>query len=304
MPDALEAVEASLKEQAAGTGINQPRQRVRQPGGILNLMGGALVERGYWGYKAYTVTRQGVRFTIALYDIASGQQLALIEANYLGQLRTGAASGVATQYLARPQARTLALFGSGGQAETQLAAIAGVRPLDDVRVYSRKAERREAFAAQMSQQHGLPVRAVASSREALDGADMVATATTAREPVFDGNDLAPGVHINAAGSNALSRTEVDHTTIRRASCIVADDLEQARQESGDLAAAYQRNALAWERVRPLCDVVAGLTSGRTSDDDITLFESQGLALWDIALAATAYERAAQAGSGTEVEFSL
>jgi ornithine cyclodeaminase/alanine dehydrogenase-like protein (mu-crystallin family) len=298
MPDALEAVEASLKEQAAGTGINQPRQRVRQPNGILNLMGGALVERGYWGFKAYTVTRQGVRFTITLYDITSGEQLALIEANYLGQLRTGAASGVATQYLARPQAHTLALFGSGGQAETQLTAIAAVRSLDDVRVY-----RREAFADQMSQQHGLPVRAVASAREALDSADIVATATTAREPVFDGNDLAPGVHINAAGSNALSRTEVDHTTIRRASCIVADDLEQARQESGDLFAAYQRNALAWERVRPLCDVVGGQTSGRTDDGDITLFESQGLALWDIALAATAYERATQAGSGTEIDFS-
>jgi len=279
--DAIHAVEASFLEQARGTGINQPRRRVRQPHGILHLMGAALVERGYWGFKAYTTTREGTRFTVNLYDLTSGALLAIIEADRLGQLRTGAASGVATKHLARPDASVLALFGAGYQAETQLEAIAQVRQLREVRLFSRTPERREAFAARMRDYLGIAVQAVASPEEALDGADIITTITNAREPLFDGRLISDGTHINAAGSNAAIRAELDHHAIRRADAIFVDDVQQARFESGDLVQAYQHNALAWERVRPLADVVAGLTPGRLMPDAITLFESQGIALWDV-----------------------
>lgn len=302
MPEALEAVEVAFMEQAHGTGVNEPRRRVRQPNGVLHMMSGALLKRGYWGAKVYTATRQGTRFLINLYDVQTGALLALIEANYLGQLRTGAASGVATKYLARPDAGVLALFGSGFQAEAQLAAIAAVRPLRDVRIYSRKPERREAFAAAMGQRLGLSVCAVASPQEALVGADIITTATTAATPLFDGGELSSGIHINAAGSNAIGRVELDRTTIRRADLIFTDDLEGAHNESGDLVMAYERNALNWAQVRLLSDVVAGLHPGRQRPEEVTLFESQGVALWDIALAATVYERAQAADLGQMLDF--
>ena len=302
MEDALAAVEGSFLEQARGTGINQPRRRVRQPHGTLHLMGAALVERGYWGFKAYTTTRQGARFVVHLYDVTSGALLAILEAERLGQLRTGAASGVATKYLARPDAGTLALFGAGYQAETQLEAIAAVRPLREVRVYSRTPARRHAFAERMAARLGLQVQAVDAPEAALDGADIITTITTARAPLFKGDLVQPGVHINAAGSNAAIRAELDAEAVRRATAIFVDDVQQARFESGDLVQAYQRNALAWERVRSLADVVAGLLPGRRTSEDITLFESQGIALWDVALAAVVYERARERGVGQEVAF--
>jgi ornithine cyclodeaminase/alanine dehydrogenase-like protein (mu-crystallin family) len=300
MAEALEAVELAFREQAHGTGINQPRRRVHQPEGVLHMMSGALTERGYWGVKAYTATRQGVRFMVNLYDVTSGAPLAIIEADYLGQLRTGAASGVATRYLAPPEAATLALFGAGYQAETQLEALAHVCALQDVRVYSRKQENRDNFAFQMSERLSLPVRAVGSPAEALEGAAIITTATTSREPVFDGKALGTGVHINAAGSNAIIRSELDRTTIRRASRIFTDDLEQARIESGNLVMARERNAFDWAQARLMADVVGGLTSGRGSAEEITIFLSHGIALWDIALAATVYERAQAENLGSLV----
>ncbi|MDQ7028604.1 MAG: ornithine cyclodeaminase family protein [Ardenticatenia bacterium] len=300
--DALAAVEAAFVEQARGTGINQPRRRVRQPHGTLHLMGAALVERGYWGFKAYTTTREGARFIVHLYDLRSGRLLAIIEADRLGQLRTGAASGVATNYLAPEGADVLALFGAGYQAETQLEAIAAVRPLRDVRVFSRTPERRRAFADRMAKRLGIAVRPARSSEEALEGATLITTITTSRRPLFDGSLIQPGVHINGAGSNAAIRAELDAEAVRRATAIFVDDLQQARFECGDLIQAYQRNRLAWERVRPLADVVAGLHPGRQRADDITLFESQGVALWDVALAADVYERALTYRRGTQVSF--
>lgn len=301
MNEALEAVEASFHEQANGTGINQPRRRVRQPAGVLHMMGGALVARGYWGCKVYTSTRHGIYFMVHLYHGQSGLPLAMIESDYLGQLRTGAASGIATRYLAQPDADVLALFGSGFQAETQLSAIAAVRSLREVRVYSRTAERREEFASRMAQQHGLHVYAVDSSDAALAGASIITTATTSSDPVFNGKKLEDGVHINATGSNAVARSELDRATVRRADVIVTDDLEQAHIESGNLVMAYERNGLAWEQVRLLADVVAGRMAGRRQPQDVTLFASHGIALWDIALAATAYERAEAAQVGTLIE---
>jgi ornithine cyclodeaminase/alanine dehydrogenase-like protein (mu-crystallin family) len=154
----------------------------------------------------------------------------------------------------------------------------------------------------MHEQLDLAVVPAETAQAALMGADIVATATNATDPVFDGNDLAPGTHVNAAGSNAAIRAELDATTIRRADAIFVDDIEQAHIESGDLIRAYERNALNWGSVRLLADVVAGRYPGRTKTSDITLFESHGIALWDLALAAEVYERAQAQDTGTLVDF--
>jgi ornithine cyclodeaminase/alanine dehydrogenase-like protein (mu-crystallin family) len=302
MTDAIHAVETSLLEQARGSGVNSPRRRVRQPYGALHLMGAALIDRACWGFKAYTTTRQGARFLVNLYHLESGALLAILEADHLGQLRTGAASGVATRLLSRPESGVAAIFGAGFQAETQLAAIAAVRSLKEVHVFSPTPQRRQDFAARMSQTLGLPVIPVDSPEAALDGADIVTTITTASQPVFDGALLREGMHINAAGSNSAVRQELDITTIRRADLIVTDDPEQARLECGDLIYAHERNAFDWGRLRRLADVLAGFHPGRQAPQEITLFESHGIALWDIALASLVYERAVANGLGQPIQF--
>jgi alanine dehydrogenase len=300
--DALAAVESSFLEQSSGTGYNLPRQRVRQPKGTLHIMGAALSRRGYWGYKAYTVTSGTARFSVNLYDISSGELLTIIEADMLGQLRTGAASAIATRSLARPDAQVMALFGCGYQAETQLEAISQVAHLKEVRVYSRSAEHRDIFAARMGDRLGLNVFPVESSTNAIENADIITTITNSRTPVFEGSELLKGVHINAAGSNAVIRAELDVETIRKVDLFFTDDLEQARLESGNLVQAFERNAFHWSQLHQLADLVAGKLSGRQWEDEITLFESHGIALWDIALAADIYEKAHSSGIGTEIDF--
>jgi ornithine cyclodeaminase/alanine dehydrogenase-like protein (mu-crystallin family) len=300
MAAALEVMETVFRQQGEGRTINEPRCRVRQPRGTLHLMGAALPDAGYWGFKAYTATRENVRFLVSLYDSGSGALLALIEADQLGRLRTGAASGIATKYCARPDASRLGFFGSGTQAEHQLAAIAAVRQLREVCVYSRTPEHRVQFASTMSERLGLSVVPVSSARDAVEGCDIVTTITTAREPLFDGRWIAPGSHINVAGANSLTRTEVDVRTISRAERLFVDDKAQARIESGELLAAFERNVLNWQRVQELGDVVAGLTPGRDGDDEVTLFASHGIALWDVALAAHVYERAREGGMGRDI----
>ncbi len=301
MPSALEAVELAFREQGMGTGINEPRRRVHQPNGILHTMAGALLERGYWGFKAYTTGRAGAQFTVNLYRVSDGALVAVLEANRLGQLRTGAASGVATKYLARPGSQILALFGVGYQSETQLAAIAEVLDLSEVRVFSRTESSKKAFCNAQERALGIRIQPVDRPEDALEGAEVITTITNAQDPVFPGARLQPGAHINAAGSNGILRAEVDRETVQKADLIFADDVEQARIECGDLIQAHARNALSWSRVRPFGDVVAGINPGRQAPGQITLFESQGIAIWDIALAAEIFERAEEANVGQLIE---
>lgn len=297
MAMALDAVEAAFRSLAAGTGRNLARRRVAVPGGLLHVMAGAVPERQVVGLKAYATFGGPVDFLVPLYSSDTGRLLALIEADWLGRMRTGAASGVATKYLARPEARTLGLFGTGGQAQTQLLAVCAARPIERVHVYSRSAERRAAFVAAMQPQVSATLVAVDDPRAAVEGLDVVTTMTTSAQPVFDGAWLAPGTHVNAAGSNQLRRREVDAETFRRSACVTADSVEQAQLEAGDLAAAVAEGALAWEQVVDLAEIVAGRAPGRTAPEDITVFESQGLAVWDVATAAAVYAAAVKRGLG-------
>jgi alanine dehydrogenase len=217
--------------------------------------------------------------------------LALIEADRLSQRRTGAASGVATKYMARTNAKTAGIIGSGWQAEAQLEAIAAVRKLESANVYGRDAERREKFASEMTAKMGFPVKAVASSTEAARGADIVCVATTASKPVLFGEDLAAGVHVNAIGANHMRKRELDDAAVLKADVVVVDSLEQSKQEAGDLVLGFASDPAHWERVKELPQVVCGKAAGRMSESQVTLFKSNGIAAWDLAAAKRIYTEA-------------
>ncbi|HEY8743919.1 MAG TPA: ornithine cyclodeaminase family protein [Chloroflexota bacterium] len=300
--DAIVALEEAFLALAGGTAQVRPRQRVYLPSSVLQVMPAGLttVSASGMGLKAYVSGRVGTRFVFLLFDPQDGRLLALMEANQLGQIRTGAASGLATKYMARADAQTVGIVGTGWQARSQLAAVCAVRPIRQARCYSRDAVRREQFARDMAAQLGIAVSAAPDAHAVVEGADIVITITSAREPVFDGAWLAPGTHVNAAGINQAVKREIDDTTIQRASSIVVDLLEQARTECGDLIAAEQAGAFRWEQAVELASIVSGTVPGRSNRDDITLFESQGIALEDVAVGMLVYRRAMEQGIGIDL----
>jgi ornithine cyclodeaminase/alanine dehydrogenase-like protein (mu-crystallin family) len=300
MPTALEAVEEVLRQHGEGRAPNQPRRRVFVPSGVLHVMAGGMPAWGVMGMKAYSAVAGKVRFVVLLFSTDTGDLRGIIEADRLGQIRTGAASGVATKYLARPEAGIVGIIGTGRQAQTQLQAVCGVRRIREVRAYSRDAERRQRFCLEMERLLACPVRPVAAPGEVVKGADIVITITSSREPVFDGHLVEPGQHLNVAGSNMTQKREVDDETIRRADRIVVDQLEDAQIEAGDLVAPVARGIITWERMHELGAVVCGKVPGRQRAEDVTLFKSNGLAIQDVAVASKVLERARAAGLGAEV----
>src|SRR3979411_3068599 len=283
MPLAVEAVEEISRKQATGEVVVHPRRRFELPGGgFFHYMAAADFSRGFVAMKQYTYVRGKLRFLVPLYEMATGDLLAMIEADYMGQLRTGAASGVATKYLARKNARVVAIIGTGGQARTQLEAVAAVRKLQSARAYGRDSAKREKFCAEMSARLGMPLHPFASAADAVRGADIVSTATTTSQPVVSGADLAPGAHINAIGANHAHKRELDDEAVASADIIVVDSVEQSRQEAGDLIIAFHGDESCWTGVKKLSEIVAGKATGRTSDTEVTLFKSNGIASWDLA----------------------
>jgi ornithine cyclodeaminase/alanine dehydrogenase-like protein (mu-crystallin family) len=302
MPMAMEAVEEISKKQAAGKVILHARRRFELPegGGFFHYMAAMDTEAGYIAMKQYTWVKGVLRFLVPLYEISSGALLALLEADFMGRQRTGAASGVATKYLAKSNARTAAILGTGGQARTQLEAVSLARKLDVAHVYGRDAQRRQAFCAEMSKRLGIPVEAADSPATAVRGAHIVNTATTSGKPVLDGRDIAEGAHINAIGANHAHKRELDDAAISRANIIFVDSIEQSRQEAGDLIIPFEGHPEKWQAVRELDALVAGNLSGRTADSQITLFKSNGIASWDLAAAEKVYALAKQKNLGREL----
>jgi len=298
--DVIGVVEEAFRRQGQGEAVNHPRQRVQAGRSTLHVMTAGLPPLGVMGFKAYTSAQGGSRFLAHLYSAESGELLAVIEADRLGQLRTGAASAVATKYMARPEAGTIGIIGTGWQARSQVLAVSRVRPVALVKCYSRSPLRREAFAAEMIQELGAEVVAVESGREAVEGTDIVITATNAREPVLSGAWLEPGMHVNAVGSNAASRRELDAEATGHAAVIAVDDLAQAKGECGDLIGGVSEGAVSWDQVVELGRIVTGEVRGRTAPDDITLFESQGVALEDVAAMKLVYDLARQHRVGVTI----
>ncbi|MEW6637627.1 MAG: ornithine cyclodeaminase family protein, partial [Actinomycetota bacterium] len=289
MPSVLEAVESALRRQAEGRATNRARRRVALPKSGLNLMAAGIPEAGALGLKAYTVARGGARFYTMLFDPESGELLSIMQSDRLGQLRTGAATGVATKHLAREDADTLGIYGAGWQAESQLEAVAAVRNLRRVIVYSRREESRKAFAKKMSERLGMEIETTHAADEPA-AQDIVVTVTSSSRPVLLGEWLRPGTHVNAAGSNFLFKSEIDLETVRRASFVCIDSREELGLEAGDLLRPLETGVILPEAVYELGQVISGQVRGRRSSEDITLFASQGLALEDMAAARLAYDR--------------
>ncbi len=307
MPDAIAALETVFRQQHPSAGerqaLNRPRSRLQPPGAILHFMTAAAPGLGVYGFKAYTAARPGVvRFAVLLFSTEDGRLLALIEADKLGQMRTGAASGLATRYLARQDAVSVGIVGAGWQARSQLQAVCAVRAVQSIRAAGRDPERLRAFCDEMGAAVGVAVTPVEHAEAAIRDADIVITATNAKEPVVRGEWLKPGAHLNVMGSNWATRREVDERAIERSDLIVIDSKEQGALEAGDLLFPIQRGLLSWDRVHELHEVVAGVLPGRQRAEQITLFKSLGLALEDIAVAAHVYTLARERGVGEELDF--
>ncbi|MCL4401641.1 MAG: ornithine cyclodeaminase family protein [Acidobacteria bacterium] len=295
MGEALRLMRDAFGRLAKKEALNQPRQRLVLPtGSVLHYMAGGDGE--FFGAKVYsTHPKHGARFVFLLYRAEDAALLAVLQADALGQIRTGAASGLATDLLARPEADTVGMIGTGYQARTQLEAVASVRRLNYGRVWGPTPEKRAAFAREYTDKLGIPVEAAASAQDAVRDAGVVITATNSREPVLEAGWIAPGTHVNAMGSNHAERRELPAEFVRKAEKLVVDSLEQARLEAGDLVLALE--AGEWNRVVELKDVLAGRAVGRARPNDVTVFKSIGLAVEDVAAAGYVYRRAVETGAG-------
>jgi ornithine cyclodeaminase/alanine dehydrogenase-like protein (mu-crystallin family) len=293
--EAVEAIEACFRRMAAGSVENRPRYRLRLEGGALAVMAAADLELGYAGAKIYAGFRGGARFVVLLFRADSPELVAVLEADKLGQLRTGAASAVAARHLARDGARSLGMIGCGWQAQSQLAAIRAALPeLEEVVAYSRTEERLRAFCEEHGAEPG-------ESHQDPAVCDIVVTATTSPDPVLRGEWLRAGALVCAVGANDGRRRELDNVVLERAAFVCCDSLDDAKLESADLIEPVGSGVLDWLEVHELHEVVAGEVAGRQSDDDIVVFKSNGLAAWDIAVAAAVVERARVAGAGQELQ---
>ncbi len=301
MPMALEAVEESLRQQGNGELALHPRRRLKLPdNALLHYMAAGDPVHGFMAMKLYTSVRGVVRFVVPLFRSATGEMAALIEADALGQIRTGAATGIATKYLANANARAAGIIGTGYQARTQLEAVAAVRKLERVRAFGRDTERRAQFCREMSARIGVEAEPVDSGEKAVRGADIVITATSAMKIVLEGPWLSPGVHVNAIGANWAQKRELDNAAVARADEIVVDSIEQAKMEAGDLILAFANEAARWDAVRELGGIVAAKIPGRTAENQITLFKSNGIAAWDLSVAVRVYELAVARGMGQSI----
>lgn len=301
MPIALEVVEQSLREQGNGEAVLHPRRRIKLPdNALLNYMAAGDPVRGFIGMKLYTVVRGVARFVVPLFRSITGEMAALIEADALGQIRTGAASGIATKYMAAEGASTACIIGTGYQAQTQLEAVASVRKLKRVRAFGRDQQRRETFCREMSERIGVTVEPASSGEAAVKGAEIIITATSALKVVLEGAWLVPGMHINAMGANWAQKRELDAAAVDRAGKIVVDSVEQAKMEAGDLIQAFGDDSSRWNAVQELSQIVSGKEAGRSGADQITLFKSNGIATWDLAAAVRIYELAVARGLGQKI----
>ncbi|MBV9123544.1 MAG: ornithine cyclodeaminase family protein [Planctomycetes bacterium] len=304
MEMALEAVENVLRNQALDEAQNVPRSRVQAESAMLHVLSASARTLGFMGFKAYATSRlkKTDTFHLSLYDGKTGSLLAVMQADFLGQMRTGAASGVATEYMARPDAAEVGLFGCGKQARTQLLAVCQVRKITRVQVYSLHEEHRRRFAREMSDQCQTEVEPVPRPEMAAEDKDIVITATTSREPVLNGHWIAEGTHLNVVGSNFLNKAEIDAVAVRRCQSIVVDSKDQARLEAGDFVQALEEGSIHWADVHELGQVIVGRYTGRAHPQDVTLFKSLGIALEDVAVAAAVYAKAKAAGVGKWMEW--
>jgi ornithine cyclodeaminase/alanine dehydrogenase-like protein (mu-crystallin family) len=312
MARCIEVMAEALAGLARDQAVNPLRSVVELPfpSSWLAMMPGAQVDPPVFGVKVISIfnenrvagfeTHQGV---VLLFEAQHGSPVAIVDASEVTALRTAAVSGVATGTLARPDASEVAIIGSGTQARTHLEAMLAVRPIDRVRAWSPTRERLEAFVADARARHEVPIEAVDGPQEAVEGASIICTVSGASEPVVRAEWLSPGAHINAVGSALPTARELDAETVRR-SRFYADRRESALNEAGDLLLAIRDGVVTADHViGELGQVLIGAAEGRTGPDDITVFESLGLAVEDVAAARAVVEAARAEGAGTTVRLT-
>lgn len=300
MPLALDLVQQALKAHAEHRAIDVPRARIHLPTGTQHVLQAAAPELKFIGFKYYYTRPTSKSFYVHLINTETGKLDAIIEAIWMSMVRTGAASGVATRYLAREDASTVGQIGAGFQAIGQLEAVCRVRNIRAARVFARNRERLEAFCKTMSRELGIEVSPAASAEAAVRGADIVNVITKSAAPVLAGDWLEPGQHVNAAGSNALTRRELDETATRKCDVITVDARGTARKECGDLLPAVEKGVLHWASLVEIGEVIAGRATGRTSTRQITLYESHGMGLQDLYVGAGVLALARERGVGIEL----
>ena len=298
----LQSIETMQIRYGRGEAYNLGRRKIIADTGMLSVMGGGLFYEGVLGVKTYTVVRGSYSFQVSLYDAETGGLLCYMQANRLGQLRTGATTGVAVKHLSRKGPLQVGIVGTGGQAPTQLQAVASVRQISGVKVFSRNPERRKDFAAQMSDALGVSVSAADTNEDAVRGCDLVIGIAATTEPVVKGNWLKEGATVIGAGPTTWRVSEVDEETLVRADKLFVDSLDQVSIEAGDISAAVDKGLLNWSQLSELRHAVCGAISGRDNDGQIVYAKLMGTGVADVAAAKLAYDSAREQGLGTEMEW--
>ena len=298
----LEAIESMQRQYGDGQAHNMTRRKIIADSGMLSVMGGGLFHQGLLGVKTYTVVKGAYSFQVSLYDANTGELLLYTQANRLGQLRTGATTGVAVKHLANPEDATVGIIGTGGQAPTQLEALSKVRGIKKIKAYSRTQERREEFACRMTDTMGVEVSAVASNEDAVRDCDIVLCIAATMDPVVEAHWLKDGSTLIGAGPTTWRAREVDEAVITRAGKLIVDSTEQAAIEAGDLCSAVDKGIIQWSKVHELRHVVSGAVTGRDSNDQVVYAKIMGTGVADVAAAKLAYDSAKAAGLGTEMDW--
>ncbi len=301
----IDAIERGLREEALGHAVVPPRLNLPTAGGFFRVMPAVMNDSGLMGYKVFHGSiKAGVRYLIAVYAQQGERLLALMDAHYLTAARTGATTGIATKLLANPEAKTVAVIGSGLEARTNLQAVCAVRPVERVTVFSPNSERRARFAARMGPELGIEARAVDSPEECVRGAEIVVVATNSfgrPDPIaYRGAWMEPGVLVDAIGSTSTFLREIDADTFQRAEWIVVDSKVQVEEESGDVKAAVSEGKYDRAKVVDLKEVLVGKAQGRTSVQQMVLFKSVGTAVQDVMAGFVVYEEALRQGRGQDI----
>lgn len=300
MPRTLDLVERAWSDRSLGHAVDSPRTRLQTAAGMLNVLKATSAPLGYIGFKYYYTARSGATRHIHLINLSTGRLEAIVEAEWLGSMRTGAASGIATRHLAKKQSIVLGQIGAGAQAATQIAAVQLAVGIRKAKVYSRTTDKLVAFCQAMSSTLQIEVTPAESAEDAVRGADVVNVITRSKTPVINGDWLEPGQHINAAGSNALERQELDTRSIERCDIVTVDARGTAENECGDLAPLVERNRLRWADLVEIGDVITGKVTGRRNEQQISLFESHGMGLQDLYVAAEVLKSAQEHNVGIDL----
>jgi alanine dehydrogenase len=299
MPDTLRVLEPAIREHGAGIAVNEPRHVLRGKTGAISILAAAVPGAQAIGYKCYTVSPDGVRFWVMIYG-ERGEIRAIMEGEHLSTMRTGAASGIATKYMACEESSTVGILGTGYQAPSQLEAVCAVRPIKHVKAFSRTRSHLEEFCTRMSKTLGIPVEPVESAEKAARDVDILITITSSQTPVIKGEWLREGTHLNLAGAMKPSCREIDTETLERSSVIAVDDWRQSHEEAGEMIKAVGEGRLDWDRVTELGKIVASQQPLKRSAKDITLFKSHGVGVWDVATASLLLDLAKKKGVGIEL----